>query len=185
MDVFIHKDMEFQKGCAALRRAGGAAAAAAQQADAIIGRLRTGGAPDTFGPLTKHGESRIHNCFKYDLAGQHRLVTVQHDNAVWLLTVGSHEAVEQWIEGHRGLRLVRDKTTSRLTPIYQLDAEDPPRTVSYPPVLDAQLRLLDRLSKEMQEAFCALSDEVSRLKALTVVSSLEDLQSAVSKVVDS
>ena len=184
MDVFIHKDTEFQKACAALRRSGGVAATAAQQADAIIGRLRTGVTPDAFGPLTRHGENRIHNCFKYDLAGRYRLVTVQHDNAVWLLTVGNHEAVEHWIECHRGLRLVRDKTTNRLTPIYQLDAVDPP-TVSYPPVLDDQLRLLDLLSKEAQEAFCTLSDEIIRLKALTVVSSLEDLRAAVSEVVDS
>jgi hypothetical protein len=46
MDVFIHKDSEFQKAIAALRRAGGAAAAAAQQADAVIGRLRAGSSPE-------------------------------------------------------------------------------------------------------------------------------------------
>ena len=154
MEVFIHKFTEFQKAIASMRRSGGVAKAAADQTDAIIGRLRQGvSRADSFGPLTHHGESRIRQCFKYDLAGHFRLITVQPGDVIWLLTVGTHENVERWLNAHRGLRLVSDKNTGRLTPIYELDADKGLPPEDYRAVVDESRKLLDLLSTEALQAF--------------------------------
>ena len=185
MEVFIHRFTEFQKAIAGMRRSGGVAKAAADQADAIIGRLRQGvSAPDSFGPLTKHGESRIRQCFKYDLAGYFRLVTVQSGDVIWLLTVGTHENVDRWLDTHRGLRLVRDKNTQRLTPIYELDADKGLPVQDYRAVVDEGRKLLDLLSNEALQAFHAISQEADRFQKLTVLASNEELIAAITQVVD-
>lgn len=100
-----------------LRSRGGVAAKAAEQADAIIGRMSQdpAAAMDEFGRLTKHGESRIAGCFKYDLRAGYRLVCLHVDDEVILLFIGSHDEADRWIDRHRGLRLVVDRATQRLT----------------------------------------------------------------------
>ena len=40
---------------------------------------------------TKHGETRIKSCIKFDLGDAFRLVTVQSNRIVWLLFCGSHD----------------------------------------------------------------------------------------------
>lgn len=98
---------DFIASIRAMRKAGGAKQKAAEKVMAIL-QAADFGIPE-FAKLTNHGESRIKNCFKYNLPGACRLVTVESESVVWLLYVGDHEEVEHWIEQHKGLRVTVDK----------------------------------------------------------------------------
>ena len=52
---------------------------------------------------TKHGETRIPKCVKYDLHGFFRLVTIQDGGAVLFVFVGNHDDEEKWLSSNRGL----------------------------------------------------------------------------------
>lgn len=62
-----------------------------------------------YGRLTRNGEPRIKNCFKYDLTGGHRLVTVQIRDTAFLLFVGTHAEADRWLENNHGLEPVINK----------------------------------------------------------------------------
>ena len=50
---------------------------------------------------TRHGESRIKNCIKYDLGGGYRLVTIRVGCHLFICFVGTHDEANLWIERHR------------------------------------------------------------------------------------
>ena len=52
---------------------------------------------------TKHGETRIKSCIKFDLGDAFRLVTVQSNRIVWLLFCGSHDECDKWLNKNSGL----------------------------------------------------------------------------------
>ncbi len=52
---------------------------------------------------TKHGESRIKGCVKYDLGDAFRLITVQSNRIIWLLFCGSHDECDKWLNRNSGL----------------------------------------------------------------------------------
>ncbi|WP_170755607.1 3'-5' exonuclease [Ruegeria lacuscaerulensis] len=52
---------------------------------------------------TKHGESRIRGCVKYDLGDAFRLITVQSNRIIWLLFCGSHDECDKWLNKNSGL----------------------------------------------------------------------------------
>lgn len=60
---------------------------------------------------TKHGETRISKCVKYDLRDFFRLVTIQDGNSITLLFVGNHDDEEDWLEKNRGLTIGVDQKT--------------------------------------------------------------------------
>jgi hypothetical protein len=186
MALLYHKDTGLREALGRMQAAGGLAATACQEAWAIIGRMRggDGGKPAELGNLTKHGESRIKHCVKYDLAGGHRLVTVQHEGNIWLLTVGKHDDVDRWIDSHRGLAMVIDKRTQKVTSIYELPAGEAPAGQDFRPLLNTSKKLLEQLSDEGTKALCAISEECKRLEKLTVASSNEELLEAISGVVN-
>jgi hypothetical protein len=107
-NVVIDRSSQFNKALNRLRVSGGVAAEAAKDVSLIIGNLSTmpAGKQEQYGHLTKHGESRIKNCFKYDLRGAHRLITVQVRDTVFLLFVGTHAEADRWLDNHRGLEPV-------------------------------------------------------------------------------
>jgi hypothetical protein len=52
---------------------------------------------------TKHGETRIKNCVKYELGDGYRLITVQSNRIIWLLFCGSHDECDKWLDKNSGL----------------------------------------------------------------------------------
>lgn len=108
--MHFHEHTKFRNSLNALWKKGGPYQRAALEVQGLLGRIPVGTGGDT-NPfvgltLTKHGESRIPHCVKYDLTGYARLVTVQTDGRCVLLYCGSHDDTESWIEGHRGLVVV-------------------------------------------------------------------------------
>ena len=105
MNLYLYKP--FQKQLLKLDRAGGAASMACHQVHAAINNRRHR-MPVTL-PRTKHGETRIPHAVKYDLHGYYRLVVIQHADARLLVHVGSHDAVDCWLDTNRGAQFVVNK----------------------------------------------------------------------------
>lgn len=93
----------FQKSLNELWKRGGRYQKAADDVYALLGRVASKGEALRGMRPTKHGESRIPHCVKYDLTDFCRLVTVQTNGYCILLFCGDHEAADNWIENHRGL----------------------------------------------------------------------------------
>jgi superfamily I DNA/RNA helicase len=108
-----------------LRKLGGAHQRAYDESCRIIASLEIGGGENH--KLTKHGESRIPHCVKYDISNDaHRLVTVQTDNFIYLLFVGTHDDTEHWLNRNRGLTISCNPETKRVTVTHI--TQDQPRT---------------------------------------------------------
>lgn len=107
-NVVISRSSRFNQALNRLRVSGGVAADAAKDVSRIVGNMTTMPAckPEQYGRLTRNGEPRIKNCFKYDLAGGHRLITVQVRDTAFLLFVGTHAEADRWLENNRGLEPV-------------------------------------------------------------------------------
>ncbi len=105
MDVEIYETKEFLKAVRAMKLAGGRKSKAADQVLAM--RSSVGLFEDPFQSLrkTKHGESRIAGCVKYDLQEFCRLITIVGNGCIFLLYVGDHEEADAWLEKHRGLTI--------------------------------------------------------------------------------
>jgi hypothetical protein len=100
--VHFYQTKEFEKAFQKAILRGGPGKRAWEKVRAILGGL---GEDDPFAGVvntTKHGESRIPHCVKYDLGNGWRLVTTHHEKACGFLFMGSHDDVEHWAQEHRG-----------------------------------------------------------------------------------
>lgn len=88
-------------------------------------------------PQTKHGESRIKNAVKYDLADHYRLVTIESEGNIHFLFAGTHDETEKFLDNKRGLSFVKHKETNKVQTIV------PPRKKeeysSFGSILDANI----------------------------------------------
>jgi hypothetical protein len=100
MILSIYRD--FGRAQNALWRKGGRFQKAAEEVQAVIGAAYLGGHPFSSLRQTKHGESRIKNCVKFDLENFCRLVTVRAGDTWILLYCGSHDECDSWLEANRG-----------------------------------------------------------------------------------
>ena len=162
-NVIISRSSRFNEALNRLRVSGGVAGDAAKDVSRIIGNITTmpPGRPERYGRLTRNGEPRIKNCFKYDLTGGHRLVTVQIRDTAFLLFVGTHAEADRWLANNRGLEpviskdgkisIIEGKNFTPQTPL------PPPPEIVFPEQL-----LISYLSPEEQH-FLKVSSPVSRL----------------------
>ncbi|MEW5736914.1 MAG: hypothetical protein AB1921_18870 [Thermodesulfobacteriota bacterium] len=77
---------------------------AADRARAIVTALSS--APEVClheaGTTTHYGEARFENCVKYDLGKGHRLVCLKDRGGLHFVFLGTHDAVDRWLEINRG-----------------------------------------------------------------------------------
>jgi len=138
---------EFRKAMTSLRTRGGAHQRAHNEACRIIGSLQQG--HDESNKITNKGESRIKSCVKYGLSNNaHRLVTVHSNHFIYLLFVGDHNEVDRWLKRHRGLEIVCNPNTRKVTVTIVSKSEDvrdvPPAAIDMMP--EANPPYLDRFS---------------------------------------
>ena len=125
LQVIQINESQFRDSMLCLRKMGGAHQRAYDESCRIIASLEIGGGENH--KLTRHGESRIPHCIKYDISNDaHRLVTVQTDNCIYLLFVGTHDDTEHWLNRHRGLTISCNPETKRVTVTHI--TQDQPRT---------------------------------------------------------
>lgn len=108
-----------------LNRKGGRFATAVKEIQALQYRIQIGEEdPFTGMRQTKHGESRIANCIKYDLTGFVRLVSVLYGDVQILLFAGDHEDEEKWLDNHKGVDFAIDRDGKITEIMVSRDAAD-------------------------------------------------------------
>jgi superfamily I DNA/RNA helicase len=105
MDVEIFETNEFLKAVRSMKLAGGRKSKAADQVLAMRGSVALFENPFESLRKTKHGESRIAGCVKYDLQDFCRLITIAGNGCIFLLFVGDHGEADAWLDKNRGLTL--------------------------------------------------------------------------------
>jgi hypothetical protein len=101
---YLHLSHRFIKQLRALEKSDKKGILAAGQAELIIGHYRISGeeTEETRAKRTKHGESRLKNCLKYDLGGGYRLITLREGEQLLFACIGSHDETDLWLERNRG-----------------------------------------------------------------------------------
>jgi hypothetical protein len=99
--ITYYKTKDFEKALTTAFLQGGIPRKKQDKVRIVLGSLDT---PDPFQTLsvTKHGETRLRNCVKYELGDGWRLVTRQTDKTCTFLYMGDHEDTEKWLDGHQG-----------------------------------------------------------------------------------
>lgn len=100
---YVHISPKFEKMLNALKTSEKMAVSAAKKADEIISNIiENGDSPlSDLGKFTRHGESRIKNCIKYDIGKGYRMVCVKDEDRLYLLFVGTHDDCSAWVENNR------------------------------------------------------------------------------------
>lgn len=150
-DVTYKMAKDFVRSLGDLWRKGGAYQRAAEQVQSVVGKISLKD-PEPFRgmKMTKHGESRIPKCVKYDLSGYARLVSIHDENVVLLCFAGDHQAVDAWIDRNRGRALKADK--DKLVEVFESDnLEDPESRITGQSKL-TQGFLYERLPEDQYEA---------------------------------
>ncbi|MBL4903403.1 MAG: hypothetical protein JKY62_12245 [Desulfocapsa sp.] len=103
-DVFleIHQTRRFRKQLQAMEKVGKNERNAARRARKIISRLQ-GDPIDVAAEnkRTRHGELRLTQCRKYDLACGFRLISLKRDSRLIFCYIGNHDDCQRWIENNR------------------------------------------------------------------------------------
>lgn len=98
----IHQTRRFVKALEAMRRAGKSARDAAARAEKIIADLQADPLHDEAEcKRTRHGELRLQQCRKYDLACGYRLIGLKRQGRLIFVYVGSHDDCQRWIANNR------------------------------------------------------------------------------------
>jgi hypothetical protein len=112
MEVVVYRQSDFNKILRKLRNAGGEPNNAYQKIAAIRQSIELDAAAP--GRLTNQGESRIRHAAKYRLTDSYRLVTLETGGLCIFLFAGKHDEAESWLDRHRGLEVVIDRTNNRI-----------------------------------------------------------------------
>lgn len=107
--VRLYEYKDFRSSLNALYKRGGHFQKAAESVFQIQSKATSGLNPFEGLKQTKHGESRLRNCVKYDLAAAARLITIQRNGYCILLYCGDHEDCDRWLKTHAGFEPVVDE----------------------------------------------------------------------------
>lgn len=183
MDLEIFETKEFTKALRSMKISGGRKSKAADQVLAM--RSSVGLFIDPFQSLrkTKHGETRISGCVKYDLSDFCRLVTVAGNGCVFLIFVGDHDEADAWVEKNRGLTIgaVSGKSLGRT----KISDSDAGLTINNEPD-NWSGELLDRLPDDLSERLIGDRPfrEVKPIRQVKAGSPDDLIRSAVSGIGD-
>lgn len=86
-----------------LQRSGRKGEKAVENYRMICGHLRRHGGEvaEIWAKRTKNGELRVKNCVKYHLGHGYRLITIRIADRLYLPFLGTHDEVDQWLDGRR------------------------------------------------------------------------------------
>lgn len=158
----VHRDRGFERSLEDLRKRGGTAAAAARKIEEIIGRVPEGGrlGIDGVAKLTRNGEHRIRNCFKYLLGGGYRLICVWRGDHLVLLYAGNHEECHRWIENNKGLTYDTPGEPESDVTAGDRTADGQILTVTWTEADEYEARLMSQLDDQLlRKIFCGLCGE--------------------------
>jgi len=113
---------DFLPSVRSLRAKGGRPRQAAERALSVMALANSGDDPFTGLKTTKHGETRIKNCVKYDLPGFFRLITVQTKGICFFCFVGDHDDCKRWLNNNRRLSFTANKKTKKIERVFASQA---------------------------------------------------------------
>jgi hypothetical protein len=123
MELVHHK--EFDASLQSMRKKGGENKRKADKVLQIVGGLNMALTALTELPVTKHGESRVKHCVKYELGNGYRLVTIQTEKVVMLCFAGTHDETDRWLDSHNGLTIAKGQSGA-WEPVYKSPSVDAP-----------------------------------------------------------
>lgn len=177
-----------------LMQKGGAYGRAGKTVEAAWGRANSGGAysyAEVFEgiPLTNHGENRISNCVKYDLAQYSRLVTTYSKDICIFLFAGDHDAVDKWLEKNVGLNFIAKKIfdTFSVEPVFVSDTSaDTTRLINSVTDWMSSGPVIEQLSTECRDQLLSSLSVSSKSKILSIEShsSEDEVLDAISHIED-
>ena len=172
---------DFDQATKKMYNTGGAHRRRAEKLITILGRLQIESDPLKSLKTTKHGETRVRHCIKYDLGDGYRLITIHSKKVVAFCFAGTHQDCDGWLDSHSGLTISKG-ADGTWQPIYQsAGLETPIRRAPSP----SSERLLQRLEPRYLDA---LFEEVSaavvlRLNELGTMVTSEDLERECASIV--
>ncbi len=104
MHFTIDRTPGFVRKLEQIRKAGGNSAAVASHAESVIQRLIQEGSPriEASGRLTRYGEKRMRQCFKFDLRHSYRMACMKHESRLVLFFIGAHDEWGRWARKNSG-----------------------------------------------------------------------------------
>lgn len=158
---------------------GGPSKRFATKVRAVLGSLEDS---DPFHGLrkTRNGETRIPKCVKYDLGDGWRLVTVQDSRICGFIFMGDHEAVDRFLDQHRGMSFgIRD---GKLIHVPGHGSGEEPAGYRPRPSFEA-FNLTEQLGDEEDFVLHGVSSRILRgVHALDSNSTVADIESAVAGI---
>lgn len=168
-----------------MRQQGGEAQRKAEKAYTIYGRSIDG---DTtlFHNITNHGESRIKHAIKYDLGEGYRLITIHDQKICMFCFAGNHDSCEKWLDGHKGLTIVKS-THGEYAAVYVTDNIDDPGKRTSGDTDNSDKLLSERLEEADLERFLPpvppkLLQNFFKLNTATTENQLYDFASKIDDV---
>lgn len=185
--VVYLNESKFRDSMLKMRRRGGAHQRAFEKACELITSLGFG--LEELNKLTKHGESRINHCLKYQISNDaHRLVTVQTDGFIYLLHVGAHEDVDRWLNHNRGLTITANAETNaiRVTHVTQPETDGPRESTgqNFSTITEENLPYLKRLPDFDAREFVSQNFLVKQLEALNESSTDSDIEELTAHIAE-
>lgn len=126
----------------------------------IIDQLIENGYRSTrqMGRLTRHGEARIKDCFKFDLVEGYRMLGIMRGREITLLFVGSHDDCDRWIKNNYDRVPPADRQRTLIMEIKEDERPIPPRSFEeIKPEPDYDEQVLKSLTEgQLRKIFCGI-----------------------------
>jgi len=169
------KESDFNDGLRQLRTMQGEAQIAANIFLGFNDKLRAG--KDPLAGVAFDSRSEIADLRAYRITPNHRLLLIHHHGKNYLLTIGSAEAAEAWIEANRGFTFTVDAASGRISATQKgVVALDSPTAIT-----TDNVPFLERVEDTLKEADIPL-DELQPLAALDENSSDEVRDNAIDSI---
>ncbi len=186
MELYLWHEEDLGKRLNRMRISGGAAQRAAQEVQRIAGSVMLDeSAPNVLhGRLTRYGESRIQDAFKYDLGAGYRLVCVRHGDVMLLVFAGKHDECDEWLDRNRGLQFDVDPKSKKLFASRTVDRRQglPPRDFSI--VYEPDRPLLSLLGPEAVSLLALSPADAARFGRITAETEDDEILGAVDGLED-
>lgn len=168
MSLICKQHKDYVPSLRGLLRKGGSYAKAQEKARYILSALQDNSIDTKKLNTTKHGETRIKQCIKYQLPGGCRVVTIQDNGIILFCYAGSHSDVDKWLDSHKGLTLAAINEKISTTNVSQDISLDELRTTGESALTDGALYSkipADYFNTLMKEVIPSTVAELTRIES--------------------
>lgn len=149
----IHLSQRFIKQLRALEKSDKKGILAAAQTELILSHYRNAGeeTEEVKAKRTRHGESRLRNCLKYDLGGGYRLIIFREGEQLLFTFVGNHDDTDLWLERNRGTGFVEEMRQGPFETIPMIDRLEKSARILKPDTIDDRDDYEEELQRRLDD----------------------------------